>query len=265
MSNAPLQQFSKKESAWRFLKLALRLRAPEPAFRHILITLAGYADAQGVCYPGYGRIMYDTGYTSDRTITSALKHWKDAGVLTWRKGWGNSHKQTTNVYQFHETSMEALIVEQEADSRNRTEPILETALTPDETALTQSRNRTEGGMKPHSMRSKVLALEGPSNITSQPSKVGAALPPEENFSGRQEQTAKQSHLEETALNTISSETALNTISSLGYDVPHYLEYDDHYPAGKRWGFARSAGSPTPEMLAEKNRLNRERIIPVSIQ
>jgi hypothetical protein len=44
MKNAPLQQFTKKESPWRFLKLALKLRAPEPAFRHVLVTLADHAN-----------------------------------------------------------------------------------------------------------------------------------------------------------------------------------------------------------------------------
>jgi hypothetical protein len=208
VANAILHQFDKK-SAWRFLKLAMRLRAPEPAFRHVLLTLADYADTKGSCYPGYETLMADTGYTSDRTITAALTHWKSTGILSWKKGWGNRHKQVPNVYQFHEDVMEARIEQQILETAPA---ILETALASDETALTHSRNRTEEGMKPHSMRSKV-PVEGPSK-TERPSLEGSAsLSRTENFTGEQERTAKQAQLEETALDAISSETALNAISS----------------------------------------------------
>ena len=94
----PLQKFNKKPSAWRFVKLALKLRAPEPAFGYVLITLAGYANAEGVCYPGYGTLMEDTAYTSKQTITRALKYWRSLGVLTWRKGWGNTHTRVGRTF-----------------------------------------------------------------------------------------------------------------------------------------------------------------------
>src|ERR1035441_3452086 len=99
MKNDPLQQFNKKESPWRFLKLALKLRAPEPAFRHVLVTLADHANSDGACYPSYDVLLAETAYTSKQTITGALKHWKDAGVLTWKKGWGNIHKRRSNEYR----------------------------------------------------------------------------------------------------------------------------------------------------------------------
>jgi|HubBroStandDraft_3_1064219.scaffolds.fasta_scaffold54317_2 hypothetical protein len=97
MKNAPLQQFTKKESPWRFLKLALKLRAPEPAFRHVLVTLADHANRDGVCYPSYDLLLAETAYTSKQTITGALKHWKNVGVLKWKKGWGNSQAQVERV------------------------------------------------------------------------------------------------------------------------------------------------------------------------
>ena len=56
------------------------------------MTLADHANAAGVCYPSYDLLMAETAYTSKQTITGALKYWKNAGVLTWKKGWGNSYK-----------------------------------------------------------------------------------------------------------------------------------------------------------------------------
>jgi hypothetical protein len=213
LNNAP--QFSKKESPWRFLKLALCLRTPEPAFRHVLITLADHANRDGVCYPSYDLLLAETAYTSKQTITGALKYWKNVGVLKWKKGWGNSHERKSNEYQFNEAAMEALITQQKADRGNLTEDSEEISVGPDEISPGPDEISVAGGMKSHSVVAKVSGLEGPSNKTSQLSKEGGALlSDKETEAGSL--TAKQAHVRESSLHEISSESSPSAISSPPY-------------------------------------------------
>lgn len=109
MAKPPLRQFDRKDSAWRFLKLALALHTPQPAYAAILIHLANHANHEGVCFPSHALLRKETRY-SKRTIVSALNHWKSVGVLSWKCGWGNAHvpKGRANTYQFHEEVMENL-------------------------------------------------------------------------------------------------------------------------------------------------------------
>ena len=210
MKNAP--QFNKKESPWRFLKLALSLRAPEPAFRHVLVTLADHANRDGVCYPSYDLLLAETAYTSKQTITGALKYWKNAGVLKWKKGWGNSHKRKSNEYQFNEAAMEALIAQQKADRGNLTEDSDEISVGPDEISLGRDEISVGGGRKAHSAVAKVLGIEGPSNKTSQSSKEGGALlSDEETRAGSR--AAQQAHVKQSSLTEISSESSPSETSS----------------------------------------------------
>jgi hypothetical protein len=219
MTHAPLQQFTKKESPWRFLKLALKLRAPEPAFRHVLVTLADHANGDGFCYPSYDLLLAETAYSSKQTITGALKHWKNAGVLTWKKGWGNSHRRKSNEYQFNEAAMKGLIAQQKADRGNLTEESDEISVGTDEIPLTPDEISVGGGMKVQSVVAKVLALEGPSNRTSQLPKEGGALLSDEE-TGTGSRTAKQAQVRQSSPNEISSESSLCGISSIRHDVPH---------------------------------------------
>jgi hypothetical protein len=226
MKNAPLQQFTKKESPWRFLKLALKLRAPEPAFRHVLVTLADHANRDGVCFPSYDLLLAETAYTSKQTITGALKYWKNHGVLKWKKGWGNSHKRKSNEYQFNEAAMEALIAQQKADRGNLTEDSDEISVGVDEISLGSDEISVGGGMKAHSVVAKVLVLEGPSNKTSQlPKEDGALLSDEK--TGAASGTAKQAHVKQSSLTEISSESSPSEISSPAptlADLKAKLEY-----------------------------------------
>jgi hypothetical protein len=216
MKNLP--QFNKKESPWRFLKLALSLRAPEPAFRHVLVTLADHANRDGVCYPSYDLLLAETAYTSKQTITGALKYWKNAGVLKWKKGWGNSHKRKSNEYQFNEAAMEALIAQQKADRGNLTGDSDEISVGPDEISPGSDEISVGGGTKAQSLVANVPVLEGPSNKTSQLSKGGAASTSvEETVTARS--TATQAHVEEISQNGISSESSLREISSTCYAQP----------------------------------------------
>lgn len=230
MKNAP--QFNKKESPWRFLKLALSLRAPEPAFRHVLVTLADHANRDGVCYPSYDLLLAETAYTSKQTITGALKYWKSAGVLKWKKGWGNSHKRKSNEYQFNEAAMEALIAQQKADRGNPTEDSDEISVGPDEISV-------GGGMKAHPVVAKVSGLEGPSNKTSQLSKEGGALLSDEK-TGAASSTAKQAHVQERSLHEISSESSPSETSS---PMPTLADLHGRLtPENKKLWYKRTGGA-----------------------
>jgi hypothetical protein len=241
LNNAP--QFSKKESPWRFLKLALCLRAPEPAFRHVLITLADHANRDGVCYPSYDLLLAETAYTSKQTITGALKCWKSAGVLKWKKGWGNSHKRKSNEYQFNEAAMEALIAQQKADRGNLTEDSDEISVGPDEISPGPDEISVTGGMKAHSLVAKVSVLEGPSNKTSQLSKEGGALlSDKETEAGSL--TAKQAHVQERSPDEISSESSPSETSS---PEPRLADLHGRLtPENKKLWYRRTDGDPGAE-------------------
>ena len=68
----------------------------------VLMVLASHADAHGVCYPNYDRLEVETGLCR-QSISDALKYWKDQGVLSWARGWGNRYSQKPNVYTFDES------------------------------------------------------------------------------------------------------------------------------------------------------------------
>ena len=241
MKNAP--QFNKKESPWRFLKLALSLRAPEPAFRHVLVTLADHANRDGVCYPSYDLLLAETAYTSKQTITGALKYWKNAGVLKWKKGWGNSHKRKSNEYQFNEAAMEALIAQQKADRGNLTEDSDEISVGPDEISPGPDEISVGGGMKSQSVVAKVSGSEGPSNKTSQLSKEGGArLSDKETGAGSQ--TAKQAHVKEGSLHEISSESSPRETPS---PMPTLMDLHNKLtPENKKLWYRRTDGDPGAE-------------------
>ncbi len=241
MKNTP--PFNKKESPWRFLKLALSLRAPEPAFRHVLVTLADHANSDGFCYPSYDLLLAETGYTSKQTITRALKHWKDAGVLTWKKGWGNSHRRKSNEYQFNEAAMKALIAQQKADRGNLTEDSDEITVGPDEIPVRTDEISVGGVMKAHSAVAKVSVLEGPSNKTSQLSKEGGALLSDMK-TGAGSPTAQQAHVKEGSLHEISSESSPSEIPS---PTPTLMDLHNKLtPENKKLWYRRTDGDPGAE-------------------
>jgi hypothetical protein len=241
MKNAP--QFNKTESPWRFLKLALSLRAPEPAFRHVLVTLADHANRDGICYPSYDLLLAETAYTSKQTITGALKYWKNAGVLKWKKGWGNSHKRKSNEYQFNESAMEALIAQQWADRGNLNEDSDEISVGPDEIPMRPDEISVAGGMKAHSVVAKVSVLEGPSNKTSQLSKEGGALiSDKETEAGSR--TAQQPHVRERSPHEISSESSPSETSS---PMPTLADLHGRLtPENKKLWYKRTGGDPGAE-------------------
>jgi len=263
MATATMQQFVKKESAWRFLKFALKLRAPEPAYGHILITLANHADNKGVCYPSCTLLMHETGYKSKNTVICALKHWKLAGVLTWQKGWGNAHGRRSNVYQFHEDAMLKLIATQPTRcSDEETLQSDEGTLRPDEETLTTDEGTPLGVSRYPRLASKVPVVEGLSYKTSQLPKGGvASLSDREPTS--ESSPATQAHVEESPIGVPSSEGTLK-IPSLGRYVVTHSEALAYYP-GEGWAARRDIGRGlTGAEIDELRRLKRERIQPNNV-
>lgn len=239
-------------SAWRFVKLAFKMRAPEPAFRHVLLTLADFANQKGECYPSYQTLMEETGYASKQTIADALRYWRDKGVITWEKGWGNSHKSKPNVYRFNEQAMW-----RQVSTAMKVQPMdkvenLESPVSADESPVSLSRKSTEGVMKVHSMDSKVPALERPSSIERPSHGTGGVSTPLQKSLDQQTESPKGSQNGESTVSGLSSFPG--------------LDYDEREPVGRRWFAKRGLGrAATPEEMAEMQRRNREHMRPETIQ
>jgi hypothetical protein len=238
-----LQQFTERYGKFKFLKLALLLRAPEPAFRHVLITLADHADGKtGVAYPGYDRLKFETGYTSDQTIASALQYWKKAGILSWRKGWGNAHSSKSNVYQFHDGAIWHMLGTQSgmiletplSHSRNSTEPGLETPLSPMKSQSVEANDSVVKRLS-KSKGGSTLEIDSP-----EPQKTGTA------------------HAEEISMSGVSYESPVSGLSST-YVIPSFTEFDR---ADKKWYARRDIGRGlTADEVAEMQRLNTDHVRP----
>jgi hypothetical protein len=202
-----------KPSPWRFLKLAITLRAEKPSYHHVLCVLADYANSDGKCYPSYEQLMERTGYASKHTITDALKHWRDAGVLTWTKGWGNLHGKRANTYQFHEGAMERQIGAQKASRDESALSADESALGADESAVTPVSECTDCTLTSHLSTSHIST----SHSSNAPFSFKGVS---EEFSDNQATTPtagpptrKGPMNGESAINTLSSESAPDALSS----------------------------------------------------
>ena len=58
-------------SGWTYVKLAYSIRTKLSAQHHILMILAGHADKNGACWPGYDQLLQESAIKSDRTLTAA--------------------------------------------------------------------------------------------------------------------------------------------------------------------------------------------------
>jgi hypothetical protein len=174
-----------------------------------------------------------------------------AGVLTWKKGWGNSHKHRANEYQFHEAAMEALVAQQKADRGNPTEVSDESSLGLDEIPLRPEEISVGGAVKAHSVVAKVSVVEGPSNKTSQLSKGGRAPLLQEN-TATGSSTAKQAHVKEGSSDEISSESSACGISSIPCAVPPELTLGEVFPqlnpANQEQHYRLTNGTTSAEQL-----------------
>jgi hypothetical protein len=260
---SPLQKFNPAKSRWRFVKVAFDLSAPHPAYRHILLALARYANEHGVCYPSHDRLLDDTGYGTKTTIVNALKHWKSVGVLKWKKGWGNSHGRRSNVYQFDYDAMVALSV-----MKNHSGPDEQT-LSEDEQPLSTDEQPLGTAGTITRPNTKVLVVEVPKNKNNPVTEGDAGRLSRTETTG-QEDSPPETHSGEQPLRGSSCEQPHSVISSPRYDVTvasagllDGVAWDEEY---REWGARRDIGRPTTE--AERIQiaaLNKSKAKPYQIQ
>ncbi len=107
-----------KIDTWRFMRTARTIKTESPTQKLILLVLASHAGADGSCWPSYKRLMSESGFTSESTITDALHYLRDTlKIVTWRKGCGNLHRKgVSNVYRFDFQAMNKLSGESPSDT-----------------------------------------------------------------------------------------------------------------------------------------------------
>jgi hypothetical protein len=209
---SPLQKFDPAKSRWRFVKVAFDLSAPHPAYHHVLLALARYANERGVCYPSHTRLLDDTGYSTKTTVVNALRFWKSAGVLTWKKGWGNAHGKRSNVYQFDYDAMSALSLMRD-HARSDEQP-----LSSDEQPLGTDEQPPGGVGTTTRPTTKVLVVEAPQYRNNPVTEADAGRPPQiENT--RQHQSPPEAHVGEQPHSSSSSGQPPSVLPSSGYDEP----------------------------------------------
>jgi hypothetical protein len=205
---SPLQKFDPAKSRWRFVKVAFDLSAPHPAYRHVLLALARYADDQGICYPSHDRLLDDTGYGTKTTIVNALKYWKSAEVLTWKKGWGNAHGRRSNVYQFHYDAMSALSLMKDHSGFDEQPPAV------DEQSLATDEQPLGGVGTTTRPNTKVLVVEDSKNKNNPVTEADAGRLPHREKTG-QHQSPPEAHAGEQPHSGYSSEQPHGVLSSSG--------------------------------------------------
>lgn len=65
----------------------------------LLLSLANYADAKGVCWPGYEKLKFDAVIKSDATISKKLKAMEERGLITRQRRPKKEGGSTSNLYQ----------------------------------------------------------------------------------------------------------------------------------------------------------------------
>lgn len=90
--------------------LGRKSSAETKAQRQLLQYYASRCRKEAWCNPGHELITSDTGI-GHFTIDKANAHFRELGVLSWKKGWGNRYsrgKGKSNLYQLHIDRMELL-------------------------------------------------------------------------------------------------------------------------------------------------------------
>jgi hypothetical protein len=209
--SSPLQKFDAAKSRWRFVKVAFDLAAPHPAYRHVLLALARYANEHGICYPSHARLLDDTGYGTKTTIVNALKHWKSVGVLKWRKGWGNAHGKRSNVYQFDYDTMLALSLMKDHSGSD------EQPLSTDEKPQSNDEQPLGGVGTTTRPNTKVLEVEVSQNKNNPVTEADAGRLSHTRTTG-QHHSPQEAHSGEQPRAGFSSEQPQSVLSSPGYGV-----------------------------------------------
>lgn len=240
-----LQKISPSKSAWRFVKATFALSAPKPAYRHVLITLASYADEDGHCFPSHDRLLLDTGYTSKCTVVAALAFWKKAGVLTWSKGWGNSHGRRSNHYRFNYEAMVALIKNNHSEGEEQPLRADEQPLAHDERPLTQDEQTLEGQRTTTVLNTKVLPFEGPSNKNVPGNGTLAGGQFSNKMETGQNESATQAQATRQTISAHSSEQPPRGLSSLVKLADVFAQLT---PENQKMWYRRTGGDSGPDAV-----------------
>lgn len=67
----------------------------------LLLSLANYADANGVCWPGYEKLKFDAVIKSDATISKKLKAMEDRGLIIRQRRPKITGGSSSNLYQLN--------------------------------------------------------------------------------------------------------------------------------------------------------------------
>ncbi len=65
----------------------------------LLLSLANYADASGVCWPGYEKLKFDAVIRSDATISKKLKAMEDRGLIARQRRPKKEGGSSSNLYR----------------------------------------------------------------------------------------------------------------------------------------------------------------------
>jgi hypothetical protein len=240
----PLQKFVKKPDTWRFMRAARSIQTETPAQKLILLLLASHIDGRdGSCYPSYKLLMQESGYTSKTTVTDALQYLRDTlKIVTWKKGWGNSHGSRSNRYLFNEETMRRLADESPLDE--------------DESPLDDSRKSTSQGGNPTGVVPKNQRIR--TSYTEVPALERGSAPFLESKPAAGQKPTK-ANLEESTPNELSSLSTLGELSSPAYNVRDALVYDR---CDKQWYARPDIGRAlSPDEQAERLHLNANHVRP----
>lgn len=146
-------------SPWRFVKMAANIRSAKLSYFAVLMVLADHANPDGVCWPSYTTFMSRLGISRKKTVADALTYWRDAGVLTWVKGWGNSHGKMPNKYQLDGDAMQRIIDTQKSESDESSLFVDESSLFVDESFFWREESSHVGTLRSQVL--KVSFIKGP--------------------------------------------------------------------------------------------------------
>jgi hypothetical protein len=118
----------------------------------LLLYYASRCDKYGRFHPGYDTICRETGL-SDETVRVYNNKFKDAGVLSWEKGYKNVHMDNgiPNRYQLNPVAMRQVI---ESSTPNQSGMLLQGS-TPDSQGSTPSSTPNQSGGKEHLLKEQV--------------------------------------------------------------------------------------------------------------
>jgi hypothetical protein len=262
---------TKRPGGFAYVVAALNMKTDRrPATKLVLVILANHRNQKtGLCCPSYKRLMDLTGY-SRRTLTYELKQLRDAGLISWKRGWGNEYSAgVPNRYTLNLKAMKALAYEDDdvrapnAHAKNDACAVYDDAcaVKPDACAM-------DGGSmcNQETLTSKHSNLQYLKPPTLEPPSGGLGSQPEKLDPKNAEKTAVENTEAETGEPRQVEASANLAHASFGpgpvtpahmVDPFPALDYDPNYDRNKPWGCSRNIGrGATSEEINEIKRRNR---------